>query len=153
MPTMTFEVESYTVLTTQSGISSAGAWRNISLTSPDLSHGIRNRASVFFFENPTGTLGVVNNVDQPNFNGLTAYAYCRKADFVDWYDMLRNEKPLKFTCAYAGPDFDPNQPSRELWWVQLYTGTQEPPGEGAEAVQAKLFPASVLEVLKPKAGT
>ena len=48
MPIVTFDVESYTVLTTQSGNSASGAWRNIGLTSPDLSHGIRNRASIFF---------------------------------------------------------------------------------------------------------
>jgi hypothetical protein len=28
MPVLTFDVESYTVLTTQSGTSSGGAWRN-----------------------------------------------------------------------------------------------------------------------------
>jgi hypothetical protein len=148
MPILTFDVESYTVLTTQSGTTSSGAWRHISLTSTVLAHGIRNRASVYFFENLTGALGVVYNVDQPNFDGQTAYAYCRRADFGDWYDMLRNEQPLKFTYAYAGPDYDPNQPTRELWWVQLYTGLQEPPGEGPEDVQAKLFPADVLDMLR-----
>ena len=42
----------------------------------------------------------------------------------------------------------PTNPTASYFWVQLYTGEQEPPGDGAEAVQAKLFPASVLEVLK-----
>jgi hypothetical protein len=148
MPIQAFDVESYTVLTTQSGTSSGGAWRNLSLTSTALAHGIRNRASIFFFENPTGTLGVVTNVDQPNYNGLTTYAYCRKADFADWYDMLRNERPMKFSCGYAGPDFDPSKPARELYWVQLYTGLQEPPGEGPEEIQSLTFSADVLDMLK-----
>ena len=148
MPILTFEVESYTVLTTQSGTSAAGAWRNLTFTSTSLAHGIRNRASVYFFEGGSTTLGVVTNVDQPNFNGLTAYAYCRKEDFSEWYDLLRNEAPVKVTYAYAGPDYDPNQPSRELWWVQLYTGQPEPPGEGAEESQANLLPAELLEVLQ-----
>jgi hypothetical protein len=148
MPILTFDVDSYTVLTTQTGTTSGGAWRHLSLTSTALAHNIRNRAGVFFFENPSSSLGVVVNVDQPNFNGLTAYAYCRKADFPDWYDLLRNERPLRFTCAYAGPDYDPNQSSRELFWVQLYTGQQEPPGEGPEEVQAQLFPTDVLDIMR-----
>jgi hypothetical protein len=151
VPVVTFDVESYTVLTTQSGNTPSGAWRNISLTSPDLSHGIRNRASIFFFESGSTTLGVVTNVNQPNFNGLTAYAYCRKPDFAEWYDMLRNEKPLKCTFAYAGPEYDPNQPTRELWWIQLYTGQQEPPGEGPEEVQANLFSGEALDMLRGEA--
>jgi hypothetical protein len=67
---------------------------------------------------------------------------------VDWYDLLRNERPLKFSCAYAGPEYDPNKPSRELSWVQLYTGLQEPPGEGPEDVQSLTFSADVLETLR-----
>jgi len=121
------------------------------LTSPDLAHGIRYRASIYFFEAGSATLGVVTNVDQPNFLGVSAYAYCRKPDFAEWYDILRNESPLKCTFAYAGPDYDPNQPRRELWWIQLYTGQQEPPGEGPEEVQSKLFSAEILETLRGEA--
>lgn len=151
MPVVTFDIESYTVLTTQSGNTSSGSWRNIGLTSPDLSHGIRNRAILFFFESGSTTLGVVTNVDQPNFNGLNAYAYCRKPDFAEWYDILRNEQPLKCTFAYAGPANDPNQPTRELWWIQLFTGQPEPPGEGPEEVQTMLFSAETLNMLRGEA--
>jgi hypothetical protein len=152
VPILTFDVESYTVLTTQSGNAANGAWRHLALTSPDLSHGIRNRASVYFFSGGSASLGVVYNVDQPNFNGLTAYAYCHKADFGEWYDMVRNERPLKCVYAYAGPDYDPNQPTRELYWIQMFTGTQEPPGEGPEEVQSRLFPESVMQVLRGAQG-
>jgi hypothetical protein len=148
MPVLTFDVESYTVLATQSGTTAAGAWRMLSLTSTALGHGIRNHASIYFFENPPGILGIVTNVDQPNFNGLTAYAYCRKADFADWYDMLRNEQPITFQCGYAGPDYDPNTPSRPLSSVQLYTGLPEPPGEGPEDVQALTLTADMLTALR-----
>jgi hypothetical protein len=148
MPSLTFDVESYTVLTTQVGTTAIGAWRHLGLTSTALTHGIRNRASIFFFQNPSTTLGVVVNVDQPNFNGLTVYAYCLKPDYDDWYDILRNEQPLKFYCAYTGSEFDPGQPARELYSVELYTGQPEPPGEGPEEVQAKLFPPEVLEMLR-----
>ena len=148
MPSLTFDVESYTVHTMQTGTTATGAWRNLRLTSTALTHGIRNRASIFFFQNPSTTLGVVFNVDQPNFNGLSVYAYCLKPDYDDWYDILRNEQPLKFSCGYGGPDFDPGQPARELSNVELYTGEPEPPGEGPEEVQAKLFPAEVVEMLR-----
>jgi hypothetical protein len=147
MPTLTFDVESYSVITTQTGTGTGGAWRMLSLTSAALAHGIRNRASVYFFEAGSTTLGVVTNVDQPNFQGLSVYAYCRKADYHDWYDLLRNEAPLKFSAGYEGPDFDPSKPSRPLYWVQLYTGQPEPPGEGAEAQQKLTLPISILEVL------
>jgi hypothetical protein len=147
MPILTFNVDSYSVITTQSGTTTSGAWRMLGLTSTALAHGIRNRASVYFFEGGSTTLGVVTNVDQPNYQGLTAYAYCRKADYADWYDLLRNERPLTFTAGYEGPEFDPSKPSRPLYWVQLYTGQPEPPGEGAEGQQKLTLPASVLEVL------
>ena len=151
MPSANFEVESYTVLTTQSGPAATGAWRHLALTSPDLSHGIRIRMSLYFFPSPPNTLGVVTNVDQPNFNGLSAYAYCHKADFAEWYDLLRNERPLRCYFAYSGPDYDPNQSSRTLHFVQLMTGTPEPPGEGAEEVQTMLFPASLIEATQSAA--
>lgn len=137
MPTMTFTVETYTVVTSQSGTASSGSWRVITMISPDLSHGIRNRASVYFFEAPAST-GVVTNVDQPNYNGLSVYAYGRKEDFATWYDLLRNEKPLSFVCAYDGADFDPSQATRSIYWFQLFTGQQEPPGEGPEGAATAL---------------
>lgn len=151
MASVTFDVESYTVLTNQQGNTLSGAWRNIVLTSPDLSHGIRHRASLFFFESGSATLGAVTNVDQPNFDGLTAHAFCRKPDFAEWYDILRNEKPLKCAFGYSGPEYDPNQPRRELYWIQLYTGQQEPPGEGPEEVLARLFSGETLDMLRGEA--
>lgn len=137
MPSTTFTVETYTVVTSQSGTASSGSWRVLTLTSPDLAHGIRNRASVYFFETPPAP-GTVTNVDQPNLNGLSIYAYARKEDFTTWYDLLRNEKPMSFVCAYDGPNFDPSQPTRSLYWFQLFTGQQEPPGEGPEGAATAL---------------
>jgi hypothetical protein len=72
----------------------------------------------------------------------------RLRDFAEWYDILRNEKPLKCAFAYSGPDYDPNQPSRQLYWIQLYTGQPEPPGEGPEEVQARLFSGETLAMLR-----
>jgi hypothetical protein len=76
----------------------------------------------------------VTNVDQPNFNGISAYAYLFKADLAEWY----------------GPEYDASQPSRQLSWIQLYTGQPEPPGEGAEGHQALRFSQDALELLKAR---
>jgi hypothetical protein len=119
-----------------------------SLSGPN---GLGNRAYVYFGEVPTNILGVVTNVDQPNFDGLTAYAFLRRPDFAEWYDILRNEKPLSCFSSYAGPEYAPNQPNRVLNRIELYTGQPEPPGEGAEEVQANLFPAEILAVLRGEA--
>ncbi len=144
MPLMTFDIETYTVLSSQSGTTSGGSWRVITLSSTALAHGIRSHASIYFFEAP-GSTGVVTNVDQPNANGLTAYAYGRKEDFTVWYDMLRNESPMKFACAFEGAQFDPSRPSRPIYWFQLFTGQEEPPGEGPEASTALRVLALALE--------
>ena len=52
-----------------------------------------------------------------------------------------------------GPDNDPNQPTRQLWWIQLYTGQQEPPGEGPEELQGKPFSAETLDILRGEAAS
>jgi hypothetical protein len=146
----TFDVESYTVVLSQIGGKPPGAWRVLILTSPALAHDIRNHASIYFFDPPPGGgTGLVHNVDQPNFDGIGVSAFLWKADFAAWYDLLRNEQPLKFAYYYDGEgSYDPNRPTRELFGVQLYTGLPEPPGEGPEDLQAKLFPADALDLLR-----
>jgi hypothetical protein len=128
--------------------SSTGSWRFLGLTSPALAHGIRTFAGVYFFESQVTTSGVITNVDQPNFNGQRAYASCRLFDFAQWYDILRNERPLRCVYAYDGPEFDPSQPTRSLYWIQLTTAEPEPPGEGPEAVERSMFSSDVLKMLE-----
>ena len=67
-----------------------------------------------------------------------ALSVTRQADFAAWYDILRNEAPLTFSCEYAGPAFDPATPSRTISWFQLFTGQQEPPGEGPDGASTAL---------------
>lgn len=137
MPVLTFEIETYTLSAVQAGSTAAsGAYRVLGLTSTALSHGIRDRATIYFLDSPGAGLGSVFNVDQPNFNGRSAIAYCRKAEFAELYDFLRNERPVRFSCYYDGPEFDPSKPSRSIFNWQLYTGQPEPPGEGPEGVLA-----------------
>jgi hypothetical protein len=149
----TFDVESYTVITSQIGTELPGAWRNLTLTSAALAHDIRHHASLFFFPDLTDSVGHVSNVDQLNFDGHRVYANLRKADFAAWYDILRNERPLKFFYNYDGEgSYDPNRPTREVFGVQLYTGLPEPHGEGPEDLRAKLFPADALDLLRKAQG-
>ena len=140
MPSRDFEVESYTVNVNQwSPLTPSQATRFINLTSPNLGHGIRHQAVVHFFAPAQQSMiGLVYNVDQPNFQGHQIYPYCWKADFADWYDILRNERPLRFSYIYDGPEFNPNQGTSNLVLVQLYTGLPEPLGEGPESLQARL---------------
>jgi len=135
-----FEVESYTVATEQSGPDPARAARRITLTSPALAHGIRPSARIFFSDRLGTILGVVDNVDQLNFQGHLVLARLAKDDFADWYDILRNEQPLRFLYGYEGEgSIDPSQSRRELFRVRLYTGLPEPPGEGEDDVLQALL--------------
>jgi hypothetical protein len=130
------------------GVSARGSWRDIGLVSPDLAHGIRHQAFVRLFEGGARELGVVTNVDQLNYDGHSIYAFGRKEDFPVWYDMLRNEAPVRFRYEYEGEENDPNRPVRRLRNIVLFTGLPEPPGEGPEEVAANLFPEEVLAVLR-----
>jgi hypothetical protein len=143
-----FEVESYMVATVQSGPDSPGASRRITLTSTALTHGIRPSASIFFSDIPRTRLGVVVNVDQLNFQGHRVFARLWKGDFAAWYDILRNEQPLRFRYRYDGEgSIDPSQSMRELFTVRLYTGLPEPPGEGEDDdLQALVFKEDAPEL-------
>ena len=74
MPEATFEVESYTVLTSHHP--GGASYRHLGLTSTVLAHDIRTRASIFFFDKKPAELGMVHNVDQPNNMGHSVYAHC-----------------------------------------------------------------------------
>jgi hypothetical protein len=127
-----FRIESYAVGASQSGTAEGSGYRWLVLTSVALAHGIRDRATVFFFATDPGSyFGTVFNVDQPNFQGRSVYAYSRETKFRDWYDILRGEQPLDFAYGYEGESgYDPSKPARILYYVQLTTGAPEPPGEG-----------------------
>jgi hypothetical protein len=128
MPSDSFELETYSVLTSHGG--GGLTYRALGLVSKPLAHGIRPMATLYYMESPPAHAGWVHNVDQPNFNGQAVYAYSRLTNFADVYDIVRSEKPISVSYFYAGPDFDPSQPVRSLSFIQVYTGLAEPPGEG-----------------------
>jgi hypothetical protein len=135
VPTGTFDIASYTVAARQFGATSEGSSRRITLAGTVLTHGIQHDASIYFREAGIENLGVVSNVDQPNFEGHHITAIIRMEDFEDWYDLLRSESPLRLLYSYEGRDFDPERPRRRLEVIQLFTGLPELPGEGpAEAL-------------------
>ena len=113
------------------------------------SRGLRDfrRRELRFFRGAQATSGIVQNVHQLNFDGLTAHAFCVLADFPVWYDVLRNERPLTCTFRWAGPDNDPSQPTRDLEGINIRTG-EEPPGEGSDGLALDLFPAGIIKALR-----
>jgi hypothetical protein len=132
-----FEIEGYKLWLTQSGTSPS--YRSMRLTSVAAAHGIRSRATLFFFDyqTPPTQLGVVHNVDQPNANGIDIYAYLWKVDYRDFYDAVRSEKPLHFDYWYSPSAFDPKQPSRTIVWCVIVSG-EEPLGEGPRDEQSAI---------------
>ena len=99
------------------------------MVSSDLSHGIRSRASIYFCAGPQ-QLGVVTNVDQPNYNGLTAYAYCFKTDFAERHYFLRTSDRSSASSDTRGkPDYGSEQaiPCELNWIPAIAPGAPEPP--------------------------
>jgi hypothetical protein len=84
--------------------------------------------------------GIVKNVDHA-VGGHAVFAILHIRDFIDWYDFLRNEKPVWFSYSYTGLANDPTEPERDLQWVTLHTGLLEPPGEGSEEVPSPISPS------------
>ena len=128
MPQRAFEIESYSVAAAEPMGSTSGSFRKLSLASPALTHGIRTLAEIYFMEAVRRVSGAVTNVDQLNYDGQRVTAFCRLRDFGQWYDILRNERPLNCAYAYEGAEFDTNDPDRRLNWIQLTTSQPEPPG-------------------------
>jgi hypothetical protein len=135
-----FDIKEYTVLCSQTSAPSVvNSYRALTLTSVALFHNIRNRATLYFFEPPPENLGLVTNVDQPNLNGHQIYAFLRKSDYAEVYDVLRSEKPVRLTYFYSPSEFNAQQSTRTLLSVQVGTG-DEPPGEGPEDVSPVELP-------------
>jgi hypothetical protein len=55
------------------------------------------------------------------------YAWCPFEDFRDYYDVLRAERPIRFSFSFGDPD---HRGDAELNWIDI-EALAEPPGEGA----------------------
>lgn len=146
---MDIEVQSYGVVV-NSG-TGGQEWRALALMgpAPEPGHHRSGRHQVYieFKWVPNEAPTSAGSVTDLNTTQTTIKAYCYKHDFADWYDMLRNEAPVLFRCEYQ--DARPGQTARDLNWVQLRSGSVEPPGEGSdtgmtnEAPEQPLTPAPV----------
>ncbi len=127
-----FEVETYTVSITAS--SSDSAQPRMLLVSPDLAHGIRNRANLIFEPTPQGFIdnnsnGYATNVGGANFDGITIVAWMSSGVFDDVYDLIRNESPVRVVFHYK--DIPGNPSSTTKYLTSIRVGTEaEVPGEG-----------------------
>jgi hypothetical protein len=135
------EVDSYGVIA-NSGTGQA-EWRALSLMSAPPAGG-RHRAGrhhvyIEFSWTPGTAQGRAGTITEVNTTHTDVKAFCCKQDFADWYDILRNEAPVRFRCEYK--DAQPGQVERNVNWVQLCSGSTEPPGEGSDTGKTNEAPA------------
>lgn len=126
-------IDAYTVQVSRSTSSPA---TRLTLTGPVLSHGIQNRATLFFSPSFAALSGWAINVGGLNYDGIHVYAMVPLADFDRMYDLLRNEAPVQLAYFYASS----STTTKPLTSVALRTGNEQP-GEGpddADAIEASL---------------
>lgn len=140
MPSDTFEIESYSVTQRPRGYNTASLF----VTSPAMSHGVRTRATVFFYPEskvPTN-IGWAINVGGVNFDGITIYGYADEKYLETMYHVLQTEDPVSFTYGYNAGDTT----TRSLYDFSLTTA-DEPTGEGmAEKAHQALVSAGELDL-------
>jgi hypothetical protein len=130
-----FEVETYRVVTMQSGpIVTLGDRRLLVLDGPEIPSGKPSGVYLYFMENPdpnSYVSKVAPNTENPD-RGVASTIWCYKRDFAEWYDILRNERPLYCAISYNRHPTEPEDPDWYMIEIQMYTGRSEPPGEGPE---------------------
>jgi hypothetical protein len=126
MPADSFDVGTYNVSVGSIGRGDDWSARYILLTSKKLAGGVRRRALLQFEAwQPSYQFGL-GRIFRGGNDMLVWPGY---ADFRDFYDVLRAERPIRFDYAFSDPSLHPYGES-ELWWIDLNTSLEEPPGEG-----------------------
>ncbi len=127
-----FEIETYSVTCGEGGFD----WfptidRRIYVESPDLSHGIRYRASLEFGSKPAAweNLGVALNVGGLNFNGVTMFVFLPPDRYAHIYDILRSEKPVRLLYSLRDLPGNPGSTTKYITRAAVGSGP-ELPGEG-----------------------
>ena len=134
-----FEIETYEI---QSTAGSDRHRRYLKLVSPDLAHGIRNRAHIYFISSRPGfdsgnAIGVAGNVGGLNFNGITFSVWFGGGTFDEVYEILRSEKPVSFRYSLRDIQSAPEATAKWVSSAGLVTGP-ELPGEGPADADAAL---------------
>lgn len=120
-----FTVESYEVSVSQS---TDGLRRTVSLTSPDLSHGIRYKAVLLFFKTnfASPNVGHANNLNGANFNPRSITAWGDNTLFDSFYAILSTESPVTFEFDYRIDSAAPNEDEKDLTTYRLFSGKETP---------------------------
>jgi hypothetical protein len=124
MPVASIPIESYTVRVARNR---SVPFARITIAGPVLSHGIQNRATLYFFPTYTDLNGWALNVGGLNFNGVHVIAQIPFSDFDRMYDEIRNEAPLQLYYTYGSS----STTTKPVNLVAIDSG-DEPPGEGPE---------------------
>lgn len=133
MPAASFPIKTYTVRVARN---TSVPFARIRITGPVLSHGIQNRATLYFFPTYNDLNGWATNVGGLNFNGIHVIAQIPFEDFDRMYDELRNEAPLTLYYTYGSS----STTTKPLHLIAIDSG-DEPPGEGpedADSVEASI---------------
>jgi hypothetical protein len=127
-----FEIETYSIPCGEGGFGRFPTIdRRIYVESPDLSHGIRFRASLEFGPPPASweNMGVALNVGGRNFNGVTMVVFLPPDRYAHVYDILRSEKPVHL--LYRLCDLPSNPGGTTKYITRAAVGSApELPGEG-----------------------
>lgn len=128
-----FQIQTYTLRVARN---TSVPFARIRLSSPVLTHGITNDATLYYFPAYSELGGRVRNVNGLNFDGLSVFAQIPYGDFERHYEVLRSEAPLSLVFYYGSG----STTTRPLTYVAFETG-DEPPGEGPEDVDALMATA------------
>lgn len=132
-----FTVESYEVSVSQA---TDGLRRTLSLTSPDLSHGIRYKAVLLFFKTNFSQSGIghANNLGGANFNPRSITAWGDNTLFDSFYAVLCTEAPVTFEFTYQVDSAALNEDEKDLTSYRLFSG-KETPGDFEKAAKFVVF--------------
>lgn len=123
-----FEIDSYSLRVARNN---SVPFARIRLSSPEMAHGVTNRATLYYFPTYSDLNGFVQNVGGLNFDGISVFGQIPYEDFDRHYRVLQSETPLTFVYYYGSSD----STTKPLTFVSIETGT-EVPGEGPEDVDA-----------------
>ena len=132
-----FQIERYTVRVARNR---SVPFTVLRLSSPVLTHGIQDTASLYFFPTYTALSGYARNVGGLNFDGVDIIASIPFDDFERFYHVLQTERPVWLVYYYGSSDTT----TKPLTFVSIDSG-EEPPGEGLadiEDIEALMPPIS-----------
>ncbi|GJL56570.1 MAG: hypothetical protein NPIRA02_37020 [Nitrospirales bacterium] len=124
MPVASFPIKTYTVRVARN---KSVPFARLTISGPIMTHGIQDRATLYFFPTYTNLNGFAANVGGLNFDGVHVFAQIPFDDFDRMYDEIRNEAPLHLYYTYGSS----STTTKPLNLVAIDSGN-EPPGEGPE---------------------